>query len=264
MQAEVALRTGILICGLLLGSAALPVAATNSDTGKEARWAEQVIDGLLDGDEVWLVDDTGHEFLGILTEAEADSRRSVILLHGIGVHPNWPDVIYPLRQGLLEQGITTLSLQMPILANDAEEIDYVPLLAEVPGRINAALKFLKDNGYSDVTLVGHSLGALMAVFYLSRSDDTAVSSLVIIGMGAGPVDNQNIKALETIKMPVLDLYGSEDLEQVLNSVELRRAAGATGPGSRYRQTRVEGAGHFFQEYEDALLQNVYEWIETQP
>ncbi len=75
----------------------MPAGATNSDTAKESRWAEQVVDSLLDGDEAWLIDDLGHEFLGIFTEGDADSGHAVILMHGIGVHPNWPDVIYPLR-----------------------------------------------------------------------------------------------------------------------------------------------------------------------
>lgn len=216
---------------------------------------------MLDGDEVWLDDGTGHEFLGIFTEADADPVRAVILLHGLGVHPNWPDVIYPLRAGLLDKGITTLSLQMPILANDADEIDYVPLYSEAPGRINAALKYLDEAGYSDVTLVGHSAGASMAALYLSQTDSTMVSSAVIIGMQAGSIDNQNIRALEAIKIPVLDLYGSEDLEGVLSSVELRSAAGSGGPA--FRQTRVEGSGHFFQGYEEALLDEVYSWIEAQ-
>lgn len=96
-----------------------PATASSSDIAKERRWAEQVEDGLLDGDVVWLDDGKGHEFLGVLTEGDADSGRAVLLVHGIGVHPNWPDVIYPLRAGLLEAGITSLSIQMPILANEA-------------------------------------------------------------------------------------------------------------------------------------------------
>jgi len=31
-----------------------PITATASDTEKEARWAEQIVDSLLDGDAVWL------------------------------------------------------------------------------------------------------------------------------------------------------------------------------------------------------------------
>jgi pimeloyl-ACP methyl ester carboxylesterase len=260
MQAKIALKTGILMISFLLGLTALPVGATNSDTGKEARWAEQISEGLLDGDETWLVDDSGHEFLGIFTEADAAVGPAVILLHGIGVHPNWPDIIYPLREGLLERGITTLSLQMPVLANDADLLDYAPLLAEVPGRVNAALKYLNDAGYSNITLVGHSLGASMAMYY-QASGGSPVSSLVVIGMRAGVVDNENIEALAAVKIPVLDLYGSEDLEHVLSSVELRSTAGANGP--KYRQIRVEGAGHFFQGYEEALLDQVYSWIDAQ-
>ena len=115
MLLKVSFKLNLLVLALLLTSALVPVAATNSDTAKERRWAEQVIDGLLDGDDVWLIDDSGHEFLGILTEGDRSSGHAVVLLHGVGVHPNWPDVIYPLRAGLLERHITTLSLQMPIL-----------------------------------------------------------------------------------------------------------------------------------------------------
>ena len=93
----------ILSIGLLSLLAVLfaPVEASNSDIAKEGRWAEQVEDGLLDGDVVWLDDGKGQQFLGVLTEGDVDSGRAVLLVHGIGVHPNWPDVIYPLRAGLL-------------------------------------------------------------------------------------------------------------------------------------------------------------------
>jgi hypothetical protein len=37
----------------------------------------------------------------------------------MGAHPDWPEVIQPLHSGLPESGWTTLSVQMPILANDA-------------------------------------------------------------------------------------------------------------------------------------------------
>jgi hypothetical protein len=115
MRLKIITRSILLLIAIALGA---PVYATNSDVGKEKRWAEQVIDGLLDGDELWLNDGSGHEFLGILTEGDTGSGRAVILAHGIGVHPNWPDVIYPLREALLENEITSLSIQMPILPND--------------------------------------------------------------------------------------------------------------------------------------------------
>jgi len=164
MASGVSFKITALSLALLVAALLLPVAATNSDTAKESRWAEQVIDGLLDGEEVWLIDDGGHVFLSILTEGDQGSGEAVILILGIGVHPNWPDVIYPLRAGLLEQNITTLSLQMPILANDADPREYAILFAEVPGRIDTALDYLDDAGYRQVTLVAHSMGAGMASY----------------------------------------------------------------------------------------------------
>jgi len=252
----------LLLLVWLATSIFTPAGATNSDIAKERRWAEQVVDSLLDGDEAWLIDDLGHEFLGIFTEGDADSGHAVLLMHGVGVHPNWPDVIYPLRIGLLEEGITNLSIQMPILANEADPREYQLLFAEVGGRIEAALDYLDDAGYRKVTLVAHSMGSSMAVFYLSQVDPEPIRSLVIIGMNAGITGNVNITALGKIKLPVLDLYGSEDLEPVLDSAESRAAAGDNGSIPEYRQTRVSGAGHFFQGHEEELVQQVLEWLQT--
>ena len=249
-------------CFLVLLTIAIvtPLHATNSDVAKEKRWAEQVIDSLLDGDELWLDDGGGHEFLGILTEGDTSSGRAVILVHGIGVHPNWPDVIFPLREGLLEHGTTTLSIQMPILANDADEREYALLFPEVPGRFEAALDYLDDNGYKKVTIVGHSLGASMSNYYLSRNNPDEVTSLVIIGMGVGGAFPESGEALAKVGKPVLDLYGSKDLEHVLNSVTQRAASGKSRKDLQYLQVRVEGANHFFQGHEDALLRHVIEWL----
>lgn len=256
------IKPGPVLFILLAVSALTPAGATNSDVAKESRWAEQVIDGLLDGDEHWLIDDIGHEFLSILTEGDKSSGRAVVLVHGIGVHPNWPDVIYPLRAGLLEQDITTLSLQMPILANDADEREYGLLFPEVPGRFEAALDYLDDEGYKNITIVGHSLGASMANYYLSRNEPGKISSLVIIGMGVGGAFPESAEALAKVKVPVLDLYGSEDLEPVLNSVDQRAMSGKKQSGHQYLQVRVDGANHFFQGHENALVQQVTEWIDA--
>lgn len=262
MMLKTFIKPGLVLFILLLVSTLTPVGATNSDVAKESRWAEQVIDGLLDGDEQWLIDDIGHEFLSILTEGDKSSGRAVVLVHGIGVHPNWPDVIYPLRAGLLEQDITTLSLQMPILANDADEREYGLLFPEVPGRFESALDFLDDEGYKNITIVAHSMGASMATYYLSQSEANAVDSLVIIGMGAGNAFVDLLEALAKVRVPVLDLYGSEDLEPVLNSVEQRALSGKKQSGRQYLQVRADGANHFFQGHEDALVRQVTEWLDA--
>ena len=240
-----------------------PVLATNSDVAKEARWAEQVIEGLLDGDEAWLDDGNGHEFLGIFSEPDNAGERAVILVHGIGVHPNWPDVIYPLRDALLRHEVTSLSVQMPVLANDADSLDYAPLFDEVASRLDAAIVYLKDAGYKNIAIVSHSMGSSMVAHYLSGDYLQPISSWVAIGMGPGIANTSvdNLAALESISLPILDLYGSVDLEQVLASAEQRAAAAQKLEGHSYRQIKVEGANHFFQGSEAALGREVLQWLD---
>ena len=239
-----------------------PVAATESDTAKEQRWATQIVDSLLDGDAVWLADPGGHEFLSILTEGDTGSGRAVILAHGIGVHPNWPDVIYPLREGLLENDITSLSIQMPILANEAEDADYTFLYPEVPGRMQAAVDYLRDAGYTKIDIVSHSMGARMAVYYLSREGTEGVNSAVLIGLGNSETGSwpESVDALARLRVPVLDLYGGKDLDIVLDTVQDRADSGQKNASGVYRQVRVEGANHFFQGNEEDLKSVVLEWL----
>ena len=127
---------------LLLPAANLP--ASNFD--KEQRWSDQIVDSILDGESVWLMAD-GHQFLSIFTPADNDSRENaLIVMHGIGVHPNWDQVIRPIRVEMTTRGWNTLSFQMPVLANDAATEDYAKLFPEVTPRINAALQHLASYG----------------------------------------------------------------------------------------------------------------------
>ena len=253
-------RVWILIAGLVISQVA---GATGSDVAKERRWAEQVIDGLLDGDEVWLSDPRGHEFLAIYTEGDGATEHAVILVHGIGVHPNWPDVIYPLREGLLEHGTSTLSIQMPILPNEAESDDYAVLMPEVPERFHAARIYLEQAGYKKISIVAHSLGSTMSAYYLSSVADNGISAFIAIGMGAGIRDViENPRALGRINMDILDLYGSGDLDQVLAGAAARKSAGSAREGQAFDQIVVDGANHFFQGHETELKQQVIDWLEA--
>lgn len=240
----------------------IPMPASASDTAKEARWAEQIVDSLLDGDEAWLDDGSGHEFLGIYTEADSSTERAVILVHGIGVHPNWPDVIYPLRMALLDHDVTSLSIQMPILANEAEDAEYADLFVEVPARFDAAISYLQEQGHREITIVAHSLGATMSAYYMERSDTDAIDSLVIIGMPKAQAYPGNIAALEKIQVPIFDLYGSKDLPAVLETAEQRARSAGKIPEREYSQVSVGGANHFFQGHESELQVQVLGWLDA--
>ncbi len=232
----------------------------SSDLAKEKRWADQVVDAILDGDAIYLND--GHsDFLGIYTEAEEDKSRAVIIMHGTGIHPDWQQVIQPLRVGLTEHNWNTLSIQMPILTNEAEYIEYAPLYDEVAPRIDAAIQYLKNNGSKNIVLIGHSQGASMAAYYLSTSKQD-VKGFVAIGMAAFAKDPRmnSLKSLEKITIPTLDLYGNEDMDIVISTLEQRAAAAKSAGNTQYQQEEITG-NHFFDGSEDELVEAVAKWLE---
>jgi pimeloyl-ACP methyl ester carboxylesterase len=179
------------------------------------------------------------------------------------VHPNWPQVIYPLRVGLAKLGWTTLSLQMPILPNEATNEEYIPLFPEVAPRIDAGLALLADHDLLPTVIVAHSMGANMASFYLrdARSGGS-VAGFVGIGMsGRSNGGNNDIAtSLGLIDLPVLDLYGDRDLKTVLDSVDRRFAAGSVN--RHYEQRIARNSNHFFDDTSAELLALVDEWLAT--
>ena len=248
-----------LIC-LLCFLSQFSVAANASDIEREKRLASEVVDSIMDGDAEFLSAD-GHEFLAIYTEAD-EAKGGVVIMHGRGFHPNWSDVAYPLRVGLPERGWNTLSIQMPILPNEAEYPEYAPLYDEVAPRVDAAIKYLQANGSSNIVLIGHSQGAAMTAYYLSTSKQD-VNGFVAIGMGSFADDPRmnSIKALEKINVPVLDLYGGEDLENILKSSGARADSAKKAGNRNYTQVKLSGANHFFDGKEDELVESVAGWLD---
>lgn len=232
-----------------------------SDLEKEKRWAEQVVDSLLTGDAQTLkAGET--EFLALYTAAtEGPGNRAAILLHGMGLHPNWPEVIQPLRTELPDRGWATLSLQMPILANEAVMADYVPVLEEAPARIQAGIDFLKEQGMETIVILSHSLGAAMGSSFLLDPGSEDIQAFVGIGMPLSKLDQRldTAACLEQIELPVLDLYGSRD--DAVRADAPKRKQGARKAGNeQYRQMEIEGADHFFNGMQDELVHVVYGWL----
>lgn len=233
-----------------------------SDMEKEKRWEAQIVDNLLTGEAVKLKAGA-IEILGLYTpSAGKQVLGGAIVLHGIGAHPAWPEVIEPLRTQLPEHGWHTLSLQLPILPNDAKAEDYAPLFGEVAPRINAGITYLKQKGIKNIVIVAHSLGAAMSSAYLADKPDPAIHAFVGIGMGAVPGDPRmdNAISLGKIKVPVLDIFGSMDLQPVIENARARSDAAKKAGNKNFTQTKVAGADHFFNQMDDELVKRVRGWL----
>ncbi|MEE9447813.1 MAG: alpha/beta fold hydrolase [Arenicellales bacterium] len=237
---------------VLLCCASAPLLA--SDLAKEQRWREQVVGDLFDGEAITL-NEGELDFLGLITLAEPAKDDAVLILHGIGIHPDWPQVINPLRVQLAELGWTTLSIQLPVLDNETTPVQYDAVVPEAAPRILAGIKHLKAQGAKGVYVLAHSMGARMASYFLAQNNE-AVKGFVGIGMNVGTV-----QYLDKIKLPFLDLYGSDDLEGVLASAPDRAVASAHNKA--YQQSVVQGADHFFNEMDEALIEEVEQWILAQ-
>lgn len=247
------MHTMILFCSLLFSGV-----LSASDFAKEQRWAEQTVDSIMDGEVVWLSAGE-HKFLSIFTESEAVSNKGMIVLHGSGVHPNWGQVVLPVRVEMAALGWNTLSIQLPVLHNEASYEEYLPLYAEVAPRMQAAEAYLLAQGVEQIVVVAHSLGAAMSSYYLANNKHPA-SAFVAVGVQATQADSDiNVAtSLKSINIPVLDLYGSEDLAGVLDTRELRKQASHHNPA--YRQQQIKGAGHFFDDKNDELIEAIDDWL----
>ena len=52
---------------------------------------------------------------------------------------------------------------------------------------------------------------------------------------------------------ILDVYGSEDHEAVLDAARQRKRLSADMQGSSYRELEIDGAGHFYQNKQEELV-----------
>ncbi|MDH5435601.1 MAG: alpha/beta hydrolase family protein [Gammaproteobacteria bacterium] len=235
-------------------------AGSKSDLAKEKRWETQIADSLLVGEAIKLKTKDA-EFLALYAEPEGEKvKGAVIMIHGIGVHPAWPDVINPLRIQLPEMGWHTLSIQMPVLANEASDKDYVPLFQEVPSRIQAGVDFLKRKSIKNIVIAGHSLGATMASYYLATKHDAAVKTYVIIsgGMGATNYEHTHIHG-NLKKMPninIVDIFGSEDHPRVMKYLKKRKSFFRKAQIKKYSTLRIQGANHFYRDKNDLLVEKL--------
>lgn len=234
-----------------------------SDFAKEKRWADQIVDSLMVGDAEWLKVGK-NKILALYTENNTEKALgAAIILHGTGAHPNWDQVVRPLRSQLPEHGWSTLSIQLPVLANNASYQDYIPLFKEVAPRIKAAVAFLKSKGIRNIVIVAHSLGSSMAAYYLASKPDAAIRAFVAVGASGEIVKKDKVgylTSLKTIKVPVLDIFGSQDLAPVLKSKKSRAATARKAGNKNYTQVKIIGANHFFDNKNDILLKRIRGWL----
>jgi alpha/beta superfamily hydrolase len=231
-------------------AAGAALAAPAIDYFREGRWLHEVVPALVVGDAVYLATPARPKVLAILTEPTGPTKGGVIVLHGLGVHPDW-GLIGGLRTNLADAGFTTLSVQMPVLAADAPRADYRVTLPEAGDRIAAAIGYLRSRGVAKIAIVAHSMGATMADAYLARPDALAIDAWAPVGM--------LVAFTVPPKEPVLDVVAENDLDEVKLAAPSRKPKLPQDGCSR--EAAIAGTDHYFGNAQKALAAVITAFLE---
>jgi pimeloyl-ACP methyl ester carboxylesterase len=237
-----------LLAGVVAFISLAASAAPAADYAREQKWADEVVPGLVVGDPVYLQTPRGHhKFLTLFTPV-AGTDKAAVVVHGMGIHPDW-GMIGTLRTELADRGFATLSIQMPILAADAKSDAYPPTFPEAADRIAEAVAFLKAKGYTQLAVVSHSMGSRMSLVYMDGKPDDAVKAWASLGLSQGDY--------AALKLPILDLYGDNDLPPVLANAAKRKQSLADRDS---RQVKLDHADHFYSGHEAEMVAAVADFL----
>ena len=232
---------GRTIALLTLAYALHAAAAPAIDDAREDRWASEVVPGIVVGDAIWLATPSRAKVLAILTLPTGAPRAGVVIVHGLGVHPDF-GMIGGLRTLLADAGYATLAVQMPVLAAGASREDYAVTLPAAGERLGAAIALLRARGIARIAIVSHSLGATMTDAFLARPSAPRIGAWVPVGM---PVD-----FAADPREPVLDVAAEHELPEVVEAAPLRSKRLPRDGCSR--ALTIADADHYFDQRQKEL------------
>jgi len=246
--------------------ALLPVQGFASNRQLEAEYHGEITRNLELG-EALILDAGGQSFLALYTlEASRFVHGGAIILHDQGGHPDRSGVVFELRRQLIDHGWQTLSLQMPLFHEGTPDWEQFRLIPDAQARITAAVDYFKQQGMVNVVLLGHGLGGKMVLSYLAKDAPEEVRAAVLVGMPVTELEGDtSYQDLAVIKLPLLDIYGTQDGSSVLGTARKRQASAKKAGSDGYRQLEMEGADHQFRGLLPALISRIYTWLgETAP
>ena len=185
----------------------------------------------------------------------------------MAANPDWPDVISPLRTQLPEFGWSTFSLQMPILSPEESIAEYSKTLKDAENRLHAAVDYLHAWEIEPIILLGYGFGAAQAASYLAsdkNENNINIRAFVSVSMLAQKFIRPSLnvfKLIGEINIPILDIYGEEDLGDVRRGIDDRRLAASKNKNDAFRQIELKHAGHNYLGVEMALVEQIQHWLQ---
>jgi triacylglycerol esterase/lipase EstA (alpha/beta hydrolase family) len=245
---------------LLLAAAA----AAQQVPEREQAIADRLAERRVPGEMIWL-EAGASRFLGLFLAAPgADARRVALLLHGFGAHPDWPEVVQPLRTRLPELGWSTFAIQLPRLSPEASHADENQLPRGALLRMQVANRYLVDRGVEQMAVVGYGFGAAVGAQYAGN----AASGLVAFAAVSLRVPAHLTPAvsypesLETVRVPVLDVHAARDDATVLQQAPERELWGRKNKTRSFDRIVIPDAGAGYVGREDELARAIAGWLDA--
>ncbi|MFV2056678.1 MAG: alpha/beta hydrolase [Thiohalomonadales bacterium] len=191
-------------------------------------------------------------FNALLLQAAGTPDVAVVLMHGRTSNPDGA-VVRQARNALNSAGYTTISIVNPhagsYLSGQREFPDYIAdidalnyAFPEAYARIRTAINYLSDLGVKKVVLLGFSMGSRFMSAHIAnnKKNEPPIIGFIGVGMVATSIAPLNqALTLESVTVPVLDIYGDDDIKAA-NSVSTRRAAYG-GDSTSYTVNRLDCA-----------------------
>ncbi len=263
---------------VLLALLCLSGPAAALDLAGERDWARDVARTASGADLIWLRAD-GVPFPALWRpEAKRPPQGAALILPERGTHPDWPQVIAPLRRGLAARGWATLALALP------DTPPWTQALDQAHTRLAAALDHLAGRGITNVALIGYGWGALVAADFVARREEPdPVRAVALVSLlSPAPTELDAPALLARLTLPVLDLFAAKDLPVVLAEAPRRRTMAARArpdgeappspsPRARglryahsgnlaYLQVVVPATGHDYASRQAWLVKRVGDWL----
>lgn len=255
---------------LLLISLLSTSAAGAANPAREQVVASELIERIDQQGVVWLRSN-GTDFLALSAKAPAaEERGGVILLHDIGDHPDWPEIISPLRNGLPEKGWSTLSIQLPLRSRDVEinARNQQKIIDQTQARIAAAVEYFTHTGIYNIAFIGHGLGATAISRFLSNDlplhHAVYIKAFIAIRFRAHeqlPTAYLPQALLQSsVPLPIFELLGTRESSTIQQQAEQRKTVATQTQHPHFRQTMLSSANNNFWRADALLLSRVSGWL----
>lgn len=170
-----------------------------------------------------------------------NSERLAILLHGFaGDQHDWDDTIGPL-QAELETPISVLTFDFRGHGDsDGENRDLEGMSTDVL----AAIAFARSRGFSEIVLVGASMGGAAAI--VAAAEDPSIVGVIALSAPAELGELDAVDAMASMSAPVGLMAAKDDPSAAQSLKRLREEAGARAslaviyPGDAHGVELVEG------------------------